>query len=64
LQLTKNNASPIDLLYVHPQCDYLLQDATRFQLLASEQVLFDELDRAEDDFGARQERYSVYRLCS
>lgn len=64
LQLARETSSPVDLLYVHPQSDFLLKDSSKFQFLIGQQVPFDELDRSVDDFGANQESYALYRLCT
>lgn len=54
--------APIDILYVHPECGYLLDDDSKYQLLWSERIAFDEDDKSTDAFYASSEICSVYRL--
>lgn len=60
--MRRESGSTIDILYIHPKHDYLLGDRSKFELLWSERLPFDDRDREANEFGARSEVCALYRL--
>lgn len=62
-QLQTDSSSPVDIVYVHPKYENLLEGSADFHLLWKDRIVFDEDDRLADDFGSRSELCAIYRLC-
>ena len=64
VEIAARRASPLDLIYVHPEFDALVRGVPGVRSLADAEIPFCAEDAAADAFQVAEDRCTIYRLGS
>jgi hypothetical protein len=60
-ELSRERTAPLDLIYIHPEFDRLVQQVPGVRVVAEAEIRFSDEDARADAFGVSSDQCSVYR---